>query len=144
MNLKRVIFKGLIDLSKFNIKKLAKRIAVLSEDVKMFMYLPNAKRYHALNDRTINLLMKGNIDMSAMTTGDGDGGGGNSVSDAEAVETVHKEKEVEMFIVDKNRTRAGGCFFPYLNITIFDLSKYGIFKSVDKTNYKHNCLYLAL
>ena len=64
------------------------------------MHLPTAKRYYALNDRTINLLMKGNIDMSA-TTGDGDGGGGNSnyVSDAEAVETVYKEKEVEMFIV---------------------------------------------
>ena len=41
-------------------------------------------------------------------------------------------------------TRAGGSFFPYLNITIFDLSKYGIFKSVERKNYKHNCLYLAL
>ena len=40
--------------------------------------------------------------------------------------------------------RAGGSFFPYLNITIFDLSKYGIFKTVDRNNYKHNCLYLAL
>ena len=28
-------------------------------------------------------------------------------------------------MVDKNKTRAGGSFFPYLNITIFDLSKYG-------------------
>ena len=89
--------------------------------------------------------MKGNIDMSAMTTGDGDGGGGgNSVSDAEAVETVHKEKEVEMFTVDKNRTRADGSFFPYLNVIIFDLSKYDMFKSVNKNNYKHNRLYIAL
>ena len=44
----------------------------------------------------------------------------------------------------KNRTRAGGSFLPYLNTTLFDLSKYGIFKTVDKHNYKHNCLYLAL
>ena len=66
------------------------------------------------------------------------------ISGAEAVGTVHKEKEVEMFIVVKNRTRAGGSFFPYLNITIFDLPKYGISKSVDKNNFKHNCLYLAL
>ena len=40
--------------------------------------------------------------------------------------------------------RAGGSFFPHLNITIFDLSKYGIFKIIDNRNYKHNCLYLAL
>ena len=46
------------DLTKINIKKIAKRIGVISEDVKMYMYLPTAKIYHALNDRTINLLMK--------------------------------------------------------------------------------------
>ena len=132
-----------VDLSKFNIKKLANRVGVLSEEVKMYMYLPSAKRYYALNDRTINLLMKGKIDMSA-TNGEDETDNTITVSDAETVQAVHKEKEVEMFIVDKNRTRAGGSFFPYLNITIFDLSKYGIFKSVDKNNYKHNCLYLAL
>ena len=27
---------------------------------------------------------------------------------------------------------------------MFDLSKYGVFKSVDENSYKHNCLYLAL
>ena len=53
------------------------------------------------------------------------------------------KKNVELFIVDKNETRAGGSFFPYLHIIIFDLSKYGIFKTVDRNNYKHNCLYLA-
>ena len=63
-------------------------------------------------------------------------------SDVEAVETVHREKKC--FIVGKNKTRAGGSFFPYLNITIFGLSKYCVFKSVDKNDYKHNCLYLAL
>ena len=141
------IQKVKVDLSKFNLKKAAKRIRELSESVKMFMHLPTAKRYYALNDRTINLLMKGNIDMSA-TTGEyddgGGGGGGNSVSDAEFVDITVKEKTVEIFIVDKNKTRAGGSFFPYLNITIFDLSKYGIFKTVDRNNYRHNCLYLAL
>ena len=53
-------------------------------------------------------------------------------------------KSFFFLLVYKNRTRAGGTSFPYLNITIFDLSKYGIFKSVDRNNYKHNCLYLAL
>ena len=32
----------------------------------------------------------------------------------------------------------------HLHITICDLPKYWIFKIVDRRNYKHNCLYLAL
>ena len=54
------------------------------------------------------------------------------------------EKEIEIFVVDKNKTRAGGTFFPCLNNTNFDLDNYGIFKKVDRNNFKHNCLYLAL
>ena len=38
------IQKVKVDLSKLNMKNLAKRIGVLSESVKMFMYLPTAKR----------------------------------------------------------------------------------------------------
>ena len=97
------IQKAKVDLSKSNIKKVAKRIGVLSEEVKMYMYLPAAKRHYALNDRTINLLMKGRIDMGATTGGSSVSYNRISISDAEVVETVHKEKEVEMFIVDKNK-----------------------------------------
>ena len=57
-----------VDLTKINIRRLAKRIGVLSEDVKMYTYLFNSKRYYALNDRTISLLMKGTIDMSATSS----------------------------------------------------------------------------
>ena len=109
---------------------------MLSEDVKMYMYLPTAKIYYALNDRTINLLMKGSTDMSATTGEAGDDaehGSPSTFSDAEAVETVKKEQEVELFTVG-NKTRAGGSFFPYLHITIFDLYKYGIFKSAGRKN----------
>ena len=113
-----------VDLTKINLRKLAKRIGVLSEDVKMYMYLFSSKRYYALNDRTINLLMKGTIDMSATSSETAEV---ITNSDKEVVDLIGKEKEAELFIVDKNRTRAGGSFFPYLNITIFDLSKYGIF-----------------
>ena len=67
------------------------------------MYLPTAKIYYALNDRTINVLMKGKIDMSA-TNGDDETDNPIKFSDVEAVETVHKQKEVEMFIVDKNKS----------------------------------------
>ena len=114
---------------------------MLSEDVKMYMHLFTSKRYYALNDRTINLLMKGDIDMSATTSETAEV---ISDSDKEVVDVMNVEKEIEFFILDNNRTRAGGSFFPHLNITIFDSSNYCIYKSVDRKNYKHNCLYLAL
>ena len=114
---------------------------MLSEDVKMYMYLFNSKIYYALNDRTINSLTKGDIDMSATTSETAE-----VIADSgkEVVDLINVGQEVELFTVEKNKARAGGPFFPYLNITIFDLSKYGMFKSVDRKNYKHNCLYLAL
>ena len=34
----------------------------------MYMKLLTSKRYYALNDRTINLLLKGTIDVSATTS----------------------------------------------------------------------------
>ena len=100
----------------------------------MYVYLPNAKSYYAPIDRTINSLMKGNVDMNA-TTGEEyvEYVGGENRSDGEIREIAKKETEVEIFIVDKNKTRAGGSFFPYLNTTIFDLSKYVIFKKLIET-----------
>ena len=87
------------------------------------MKLLTSDRYYPLNDRTINMLMIGDIDMSAVV---GEELVAISISDAEAVAIIAEEKEVEMFVVDKNKTRSGGAFFPYLNNTIFDLSKYGL------------------
>ena len=107
----------------------------------MYMYLFNSKRYYALNGGTINLLMGGDIDMGATTSGTAEV---ITDSDKEVVDLINVEQEVELFTVETNKTRSGGSFFPYLNITIVDLSKYGIFKSADRTNYKHNCLCLAL
>ena len=65
------------------------------------MYLFNSKRYYALNDRTVNLLMKGDIDMSATTSGSAEV---ISNSDKEIVDLIANETEVELFIVDKNKT----------------------------------------
>ena len=98
-----------VDLTKIEIKTLAKKIGVLSEDVNMYMYLFNSKRYYASDDRTINLLMKGTIDMSATTPETAEV---ISTSDKEVVDLMSNEKEAELFIVDKNTTRAGGSFFP--------------------------------
>ena len=130
-----------VDLTKINIKELATDLGQVSNDIKIYMKLLTTNRYYALNDRTINLLLKGNIDMSAAV---GSEEQAISVSDGEVVALIDKEKEVEIFVVEKNKTRQGGAFFPYINNTIFDFDKYGIFKNVDRNNYKHNCLYLAL
>ena len=118
-----------VDLTKINIKTLASQIGILSEDVKLIMKLLTSERYYPLNDRTINLLMKGDIDMSVVVGEDLVKVG---VSDVETVAIIAQEKEVEIFVVNTGKTRAGGSFFPFINITIFDLSKYGIFKKVDK------------
>ena len=136
-----IIQKAKVDLSKIKINTLAQNIGLLSEDVNMYMYLFNSKRYHALNDRTINLLLKGDIDMSARNSGTAEV---ITDSDKEVADLIGVEQEVGLFIVEQNMTRAGWSFFPYLNITIFDLSKSGMFKTVGRNTYKHNCLHLAL
>ena len=120
------IQKVKVDLTKIKISTLAKKIGVLSEDVKMYMYLFNSKRYYALNDRTINLLMKGDIDMSSTNSETAEV---ITDSDKEVVDIIKIEKEVEMFVVDKNKTRAGGSFFHililvyliYLNMAFLNL-----------------------
>ena len=114
-----------IDLTKIKINTLAKKVGLLSEDVKMYMYLFNSKIFYALNGRTINLLMKGDIDMSATTPETAEV---ITDSDKEVVDLINVEQEVALFTIEKNKTRSGGSFFPYLNNTIFDLSKYGIVK----------------
>ena len=114
-----------VDLTKVNINTLATQIGVLSEDVKLFMKLVKSDRYYALNDRTIALLMKGDIDTSVIVDVEVTG---MRESDAEVKAIIEHETEVEIFVVDKNKTIAGGAFFNCLNNTLFDFDKYGIFK----------------
>ena len=125
LNLQRLkqnqIQKVKVDLTKINIKTLATQIGVLSEDVKLFMKLVTSNRYYAINDRTINLLMKGDIDMSVMVVEIEE----SSPSDKEITKILETETEVELFVVDKHKTRAGGAFFNCLNNTLFDFDKYG-------------------
>ena len=51
-----------------------------------------------------------------------------TISDAEVEELLDIETEIEIVVVDNNKARAGGCFFPYINITwfVYDLFKHGI------------------
>ena len=69
------------------------------------MKLVKSNRYDALNDRTISLLIKGDIDTSSIV--------GTEVidvmeSDAEVKALMLLETEVEIFVVDKNKTSRWG------------------------------------
>ena len=72
-----------VDLSKTNIRTLASQVGVLSEYVKLHMKVLTSKIYYALNDRTMDLLMKGDIDMGATTFGKAEGVKG---SDSEVID----------------------------------------------------------
>ena len=80
-----------IDLYKIKINTLAKKVGLLSEGVNLYMYLPTPKRYYALNDRTINLLMKGGTGMGVAV---GQEAVLNTPSDAEFVAITFEEREV--------------------------------------------------
>ena len=71
------------------------------------MHLFNSKGYYASSDRTINLLMKGGIGMSATTPETAEV---ITDSDEEIVDLINVEQEVGLFTVEKNKTRAGGSF----------------------------------
>ena len=85
--------------------------------------------------------MKGDVDLNVVV---GEEGAATRISDAEAEALLKIETNVYMFVVYNNKTRAGGTFFKYLNLTNFDLAKYDLCKHIDRNNCKHNCLYLAL
>ena len=88
------------------------------------------------------LLTKGKLHTNAIIGGPDE----PTFSDAEISELFEQEKEVISIVVKLkvDKQRPGGAFFPFLNKTVYDLSEYGIFKTIDKSNYHHNCLYLAL
>ena len=70
---------------------MASQVGVLSEGVKLYMELLTSKIYYALNGRTINLLMKGDIGMSATTSGKAEG---VKESDSEVIDLLGVEKKL--------------------------------------------------
>ena len=77
-------------------------IGIVSEYVKLYMKLLTANPYYALDDRTINMLSQGGVDMSATSSEFGAVPASKTVSDAEVEELLDIETEVEIFVVDKN------------------------------------------
>ena len=107
---------------------MASDLSNLSNDVKLFMKRLTAERHYALNDRTINLLMKGNIDMTASTSMK-DGGNDAKGSDEDIVDLL----EIETNVSDNpknNRQQSNSAIItwevvsPFLNRT----NKYDFFQ----------------
>ena len=86
---------------------MASRIGVLSDGLKLTMILPSSNRYYALNDRTINLLMKGKIDTNAIIGAPDE----PKFSDAEIRDLIEQETEVLISVLSIEKTRPGGAFF---------------------------------
>ena len=78
-----------IDLTKINTKTLATQLDLLSNDINSFMILQPSNKHHALNDRTLNLLKKGNIDTNAIIGGPDE----PTFSDAEISELLEQENK---------------------------------------------------
>ena len=83
-----------IQNTKINIKTLSSLIQLLNEDVKLYMNLLTTKRYHALNDRTVNLLSPGEIDMSATIAEFGSDAASNTINDADVVDLLGNGTDV--------------------------------------------------
>jgi hypothetical protein len=97
--------------------------------------------YYTLNDDTINRLIEyinGDINMKDERE--------IHYSDAEILEMLKITDEIEISLFKKyhKNKKNNGAFFKYINKTNIDLSRYGIYKKIDKKNYEDNCLFLAL
>jgi len=73
-------------------------------------------------------------------------GSRSEFSDAvEELARIEHAKRITMINFGGNTyKRATGAFFPFTNNTTIDLSDYGIYQSVEPSNYKNNCLIHAL
>ena len=74
------------------------------------MVLPTCNIYYASNDRTIHLLMKGKNDNNAVIGGTDE----PTFSDAEISGLLEHEQEVLITVVNNDKTRPGGAFYPFL------------------------------
>jgi hypothetical protein len=90
------IQKVIVDLSKIKMKALATDVGVLAESKKLFMKFDNG-RYYPLNDRTIDLLLKGQIDTTAevqYNEGQQEQNTKHHTSDAEMAQLAETTKKV--------------------------------------------------
>ena len=117
-------------------RKLLLILTSITESPKYNIYIKRQNTYFPVTQDNINKLSK-IIKFQEVTSED-------TKSGEETIKEILQTDKITIEKKLKATTRAGGSFFPYINKTDIDLSKYGIFKKVDEKNYKVNCLIHAI
>lgn len=101
-------------------------------------------KYYTLNDTTKQRL--NNLIQEGQTIVGGQYVQGSTPSDSEFMEEYEDFEYIELEkIVPMNVYQmANGAFFQYTHLTKFNLSRYGVFKTIQAENYKDTCLIYAL
>ena len=68
------------------------------------------------------------------------------LSDGQVITYIAGHKDIEFIPYEKKHknNKDNGAFFKYINLTDIDLTRYGIYKNIDKENYNDTCLIDAL
>ena len=126
-----------IDYTKIKIKQSIKLIKLNIDDKKLVLTTDEGGEYF-LNDRTINQIMTKKMDSDLSSTDQGD-------YEYDETEDLQTAKSAKLRVITSDtKTKPGGVFFKYTHNTIFDLTRYHIFKNDDVFDYNNNCLYIAL
>ena len=136
--------KMIIDLKKIPIKVAIKILKDTSYNTLKLVASSavDSKKWITLSNKTISEVLK-----NFTTTKIIDGG-----SDNDFIVEVNKTQKIIIKTIKGGKkkkdgtfkTKNGGSFFKYLNNTIYNFERYGIYNSVDTNNYDDNCLYNAL
>jgi len=99
--------------------------------------------YYVLSETTRQKLVEAIANQFVVLEGGGSGEG----SDAEFVATwagLIGDLVITEFNATNNYERANGAFFPFTHNTVFDLQRYGLFKTGEVQNHTDTCLIVAL
>jgi len=104
-------------------------------DNRLVMRLPDGSTSYLLNEQTVEKLID-DIDGKSITE--------KYIPDT--IENMEGDLIIENYKSEQttNKKKLKGGFFPYLHNTQHDFSKYQLFNTFDKKNYKNNCLYISL
>ena len=126
------------DLTKMNLFDIANEVALQNTTLNKFISASyDGKSFFTFSNRTINVINTFNNGSNTLSIA-------SQSSDAEAYFRSFTYNSITLYSPEKKRSRRSGAFFPYLNMTKLDLTRYAIYNKFDSKNYNDNCLYTAL